>query len=315
MANQDIAGSCSTIYCCPFCQNPVIQKEQEYLCTNNDCCHSNKNSGFGVYEETPVFISQKTDSVCDPNQVTTYVPRSQTTSLVSFLRKIREDPVTEENCISFCKRLKHSCESPNILIIGAGNPGLGNQYLWADNHIQKHGIDIYKTDTVDTICDAHYLPFKDKAFDGVWIQAVLEHVVEPSKVVNEIHRVLRPNGLVYAETPFMQQVHEGAYDFTRFTILGHRYLFRDFVEISVGPLGGPDLVLAWGSKTFIHGITRSKNLGRLSAFILSILLRPFRRILSHRSIIEGCSGTFFFGEKATTCQISHSELVDLYSKL
>jgi ubiquinone/menaquinone biosynthesis C-methylase UbiE len=32
----------------------------------------------------------------------------------------------------------------------------------------------------------------------VWIQAVLEHVLDPPIVVAEIYRVLRPGGLVYA---------------------------------------------------------------------------------------------------------------------
>ena len=33
-------------------------------------------------------------------------------------------------------------------------------------------------------------------FDGVWIQAVLEHVLEPETVVAQIHRVMRSSGLV-----------------------------------------------------------------------------------------------------------------------
>jgi len=75
--------------------------------------------------------------------------------------------------------------------------------------------------------------------DGVLIQAVLEHVLDPAQVVGEIHRVLRPDGLVYAETPFLQQVHAGPNDFTRFTSSGHRYLFRAFAEIAAGPVAGP----------------------------------------------------------------------------
>jgi SAM-dependent methyltransferase len=41
-----------------------------------------------------------------------------------------------------------------------------------------------------------------------WIQAVLEHALDPPVVVAEIYRVLKPGGLVYADTPFMQRVHE-----------------------------------------------------------------------------------------------------------
>ncbi len=84
----------------------------------------------------------------------------------------------------------------------------------------------------------------DESFDGVICQAVLEHVLDPYRCVEEIHRVLRPNGLVYAETPFMQQVHGGTHDFTRFTHLGHRRLFRKFAEVDSGVVCGPGMALA-----------------------------------------------------------------------
>jgi hypothetical protein len=34
----------------------------------------------------------------------------------------------------------------------------------------------------------------------------------------------------------MQQVHERAYDFSRFTQSGHRWLFKRFSEINAGPI-------------------------------------------------------------------------------
>ena len=103
------------------------------------------------------------------------------------------------------------------------------------------------------------MPLQSNSFDGVWIQAVLEHVVEPSKVVSEIYRVLKTHGIVYAETPFMQQVHEGAYDFTRYTVLGHRYLFKDFEMIGIGGNKGPELVLAWAFRYFVWALTEVEN--------------------------------------------------------
>ena len=78
-------------------------------------------------------------------------------------------------------------------------------------------FDIYPSDSVQFVADAHRLPLPDDPRSStVVVQAVLEHVIDPSKVVEEIHRVLVEDGVVYAETPFMQQVHEGPYDFTRF---------------------------------------------------------------------------------------------------
>ena len=129
--------------------------------------------------------------------------------------------LTIDNCEKFMKEILNFKEKPRVLVIGGGEKGDGTKKLWMEKKIELHSIDIYGSNNVDIICDAHYLPFKNNFYDGVWIQAVLEHVVEPTKVVKEIYRVLKNNGVVYAETPFMQPVHEGAYDFTRYTVLGH----------------------------------------------------------------------------------------------
>jgi hypothetical protein len=115
-------------------------------------------------------------------------------------------------------------------------------------------------------------------------------------VVAEIERVLKPNGVVYAETPFMQQVHEGAYDFTRFTELGHRWLWRRFTTIARGPLGGPGLSLYWATRYFLRGLLRSRRI----ADILSIPFMSFAladRLMKVPDMIDGASGAFFLGRK------------------
>jgi SAM-dependent methyltransferase len=131
----------------------------------------------------------------------------------------------------------------------------------AETHVALVGFDIYGSENVQLIADAHQIPFADGTFDAVVIQAVLEHVLEPSVVVAEIWRVLKPNGYVYAETPFLQNVHEGAYDFTRFTESGHRWLFRDFELISSGPGNGPAAQLIWSASYFFWGLTRTAHCG------------------------------------------------------
>ena len=157
------------------------------------------------------------------------------------------------------------------------------------------------------------MPFKENSFDGVWIQAVLEHVIEPSKVVSEIYRVLNKKGIVYAETPFMQQVHEGAYDFTRFTVLGHRYLFKDFEMIEIGGNKGPEFVLAWAVRYFFWALIRNKFLARIIGIGFGILMRPFAPLMSKKSMYVASSGVFFLGRKAESIKsISHKDLIKLY---
>jgi SAM-dependent methyltransferase len=147
--------------------------------------------------------------------------------------------------------------APLILVIGGGTMGNGLEQLYADRRSRLLAFDIYPSRLTQFIADAHQIPLAPASVDGVIVQAVLEHVLDPQQVVREIHRVLRPNGLVYAETPFMQQVHAGPHDFIRFTSSGHRYLFRAFDEISAGPVTGPGTQLLWSLDHLARGLLRS----------------------------------------------------------
>ena len=53
------------------------------------------------------------------------------------------------------------------------------------------------------------------------------------------------------------------YDFTRFTHLGHRRLFRRFEEIESGAVCGPGMTLAWSYTYFLTSFTTSRILSRL----------------------------------------------------
>ncbi|MBM4081399.1 MAG: class I SAM-dependent methyltransferase [Planctomycetes bacterium] len=70
-------------------------------------------------------------------------------------------------------------------------------------------LDITPAPNVDCLGDAHQLPFKDASFHGVLSSALLEHVDDPRRVVSEIHRVLKPGGVVYFNVPFLQGCHAG----------------------------------------------------------------------------------------------------------
>jgi SAM-dependent methyltransferase len=49
------------------------------------------------------------------------------------------------------------------------------------------------------------LPFEDSSFDGVVLKDLLEHVADPVALVRDVHRVLRPAGLVFASSPDAQR--------------------------------------------------------------------------------------------------------------
>lgn len=50
--------------------------------------------------------------------------------------------------------------------------------------------------------DAEHLPFDDASFDLAIFNHVLEHVAHPERALAELHRVLRPGGMLIAQTPY-----------------------------------------------------------------------------------------------------------------
>jgi SAM-dependent methyltransferase len=189
-----------------------------------------------------------------------------------------------------------------VLVIGSGSAAVGMEAL-----IESPAIDVVETDVVAgprirVVCDGHDLPFAAGSYDAVVCQAVLSHVVDPERVVGEIHRVLADGGLVYSETSFLQQVCEEGHDFTRWTHLGHRRLFRCFDELRSGAQCGPGMSLAWAIRGFALAFLGRSWLARaavdrlvsLSTFWLKYL-DPF--LVERPGGIDAASGTFFLGRR------------------
>ncbi len=158
-------------------------------------------------------------------------------------------------------------------MIGGGTIGDGLDALYAAPELDIVAFDIFPTPCTQFVADAHRIPLRDGAVDAVVVQAVLEHVLDPWRVAAEIHRVLRPDGLVYADTPFLQPVHEGPYDFTRFTESGHRWLFRDFELIESGVVEGPGAQVADSLAQAARSVVPLRGVGPLVRFAATPLGR------------------------------------------
>jgi len=299
---------------CPCDVKMSLQKLNNcFICVNKNCEHNNKENGFPIIKNIPIMISEtRTDTVCSKKKVTTYVDRSF--SRFKNLKKnlLGESETTISNCNKFCRNLFLISQNPKVLIIGGAEKSSGTEELLNNKRIEIHSTDIYITNRINFVCDSHYLCLEKNFYDGVWIQAVLEHVVEPQMVVSEIYRVLKVKGIVYAETPFMQQVHEGAYDFNRFTVLGHRYLFKNFELIQIGGNRGPEVVFAWSTKYLIWSLTRSKIIAKIFGVFFLLIMRFFKPFISKKSLFDGSSEVFFLGKKTHGEKITHKNLIDLY---
>lgn len=201
-------------------------------------------------------------------------------------------------------------ERPVILVIGGGEKGSGTDPLYDSPDIDVIGFDIYTTPFTTFVADGHAIPLEDGSVHAVWIQAVLEHVIAPSVVVSEIHRVLAPGGWVYAETPFLQHVHEGAFDFTRYTESGHRYLFRGFCVEDSGPIAGPGTSCVWALRALLTGLCRSHRLGRILTLPF-FWLRFLDRLIDREYGSDGACAVFFLGRRSER-EATPQEVIGFY---
>lgn len=97
----------------------------------------------------------------------------------------------------------------------------------------------------DFFGDGLALPLRDDSIDLVLSQAVLEHVPRPQDAVDELRRVVKPGGRLYAEFAFMQPLHAVPYHYFNITPHGAALLFERWDVLSTGSFGGLADTLAW----------------------------------------------------------------------
>lgn len=117
----------------------------------------------------------------------------------------------------------------------------------------------------DIIGDVMALPLNDKMYDTVLCLAVLEHVPAPWKAVDEIFRVLKPGGLLFAYVPFLSPYHAmpGYYgDYFRFTDDGIRALCSTYADVQICGVRGPAETITHLLPGRLHGPPLA-SIGRL----------------------------------------------------
>ena len=88
---------------------------------------------------------------------------------------------------------------------------------------------------VDILADAENLKgvIKDESFEIILCLSVLEHTKHPEKVIGEIKRILKKEGLVIVTVPFIMSLHDTPEDYWRFTRYGLLELFKDFELVEI----------------------------------------------------------------------------------
>lgn len=273
---------------------------------------------YPVINGVPVLINEENSifSIEDfTKQVNTTFELDETKfrKIVKWLMpKITHNIKAKKNYTDIVKLLPANAK---ILVIGGSIKGQGMDDFYNKDSYEIVGSDVSLGPYTNIICDAHDIPFEDETFDCVVVQVVLEHVLDPHRCVGEIFRVLKSSGIVYAETPFIQQVHMRQYDFTRFTHLGHRRLFRHFEEIKSGATGGPGMALAWSYTWFLRSFATSAIMVfalTFFAYITSFFLKYFDYLLIDKPGSYDAASQFFFLGKKTNSVLDDKELISQF---
>ncbi len=90
-------------------------------------------------------------------------------------------------------------------------------------------LDIIDSENVDVVGDAHNLSdyFDSNSFDVIVSSSVFEHLHSPWKVVIEMNRVLKRNGLVFISTHQSVGIHDQPWDYFRFSEYSWQSLFNE----------------------------------------------------------------------------------------
>lgn len=302
---------------CPACRGLLASGEGDLACTAEGC-----QARYPVVNGVPVLIDDRR-SVFRVAEIAAELAARRSASGPSPLRRvilgltpsISRDIKATANFGRLTLLLHAQAAPPRVLVLGAGVRGQGIDALLSAPGMEVVRADVVPDPEAGLICDAHDLPFADGTFDAVVALSVLQHVLEPGQSVADIHRVLKVRGLVYAETPFMQQVSAGTHDFQRFTHLGHRRLFRRFEEIDSGAVSGPGMAMAWAWRYFLWSFARSRWPGFLLPIVASFtsfFFKAFdRRLINRPRALDAASCVYFLGRRSETT-LSDRELVAGY---
>jgi SAM-dependent methyltransferase len=98
-------------------------------------------------------------------------------------------------------------------------------------------VDVQSINRPSIVGDAHDLPVASDGVDLVLCIQVLEHCIHPSRVIDELFRVLRPGGRLVLSTVLVYELHGSPHDYYRFSDSALLDMTRRFAQVRIITLG------------------------------------------------------------------------------
>lgn len=162
------------------------------------------------------------------------------------------------NYAYFEEKLSGLDQSKILVDIGAG-PSRFRRLTALFKYI---GVDFYSHELVQVVADlTQAWPLKDECCDIVFMSNVLEHVPNPGFLIQESQRVLKPEGVLVGTAPFLAKVHQGPYDFYRYTnfMLERLLAENSFRTWKVESLGRPIDLYETFQRIFFRHLSNTRS--------------------------------------------------------
>ena len=154
-----------------------------------------------------------------------------------------------------------------------GQEGFGDLRPFFPN-MRYVGTDMREGVGVDRVLDLHDIDLPDSCLGTILCMDTLEHVEYARRAVEEMYRVLKPEGILICSSAMQFYIHDHPYDYWRFTPEGLRSLLQPFsrsyidysgkmrfprVVVGIGYKSRPDSDLTQIDRCF-ENITKNTNL-------------------------------------------------------
>ena len=88
-------------------------------------------------------------------------------------------------------------------------------------------LNIHPGEDIDVVSDGNHYPFDNETFDKIMLRCLLEHVEDPNSILKEATRILKLEGKMVIEVPFINPIHAAPDDFYRFTPNGLKKIIEE----------------------------------------------------------------------------------------
>ena len=317
-----IPSAAVALLCCPRCRGRL-----EYADAVGPRCTA-CDRAYPVVAGTPILIDAER-SVFTPSEIIAAHERERAKAVRSALGRAiwaiasRTPHVTSyrrqrDVAHRFADLLAAETVSPSILVFGSGTEGIGTDALAGVPGATLCECDVFLTESRMLVADLIDLPFGDASFDAVVAQGVLEHVIDPYRAADEIHRVLKPGGFVFSTTPFVLGVHLPVADYTRFSRLALLRLFRWFTPIECDVIEGAAVSLAYACSYFWMALMSSfgwagaAKIAKYAGNYLIFWLRYLDAFVRRSPIsIDAAASYYYIGRKSRT-PLTDREIVGMF---